>query len=64
MWQARAAWWPNTASSVTGLRVLTASKNVKRWGFTSSHETPRHVRPSIAGSFPGAASCSACHFFD
>src|SRR5262249_2904253 len=29
---------------------------------TASYETPRQVNPSIAGSFPGAASCSACHF--
>ena len=58
MWHASAAWWPNTASSATGLRVLTASKKVNRCGFTSSHEVPRQVSPSIAGSFPGGASCS------
>jgi len=36
MWHAMAAWFPNTASSATGLRVLTARKKFQRCGRTSS----------------------------
>ncbi len=41
MWQASAAWFPKTASSVTGLRVRTASKNLPKCGLTSSYDGPR-----------------------
>ena len=41
IWQAVAALLPKTASSVTGLRDLTAWKNTFKWGRISSQSCPR-----------------------
>src|SRR5579859_2174034 len=45
MWQASAALFPNTASSVTAWRLFTAWKYLHRCGFSSSQESPRYVYP-------------------
>src|SRR2546422_4997221 len=61
MWQASAAWWPNTTSSTTGLRVRTASKYVARCGDSSSQSGPLNAIVSGIGTWPSAGSLSWCH---
>src|SRR6266496_570443 len=61
MWQASAAWCPNTTSSTTGLRVRTASKYVARCGRRSSQSGPLNAIVSGIGTWPSAGSLSWCH---
>src|ERR1700757_5261908 len=51
IWQATAALFPNTASSVTGLRDFTAWKNTFRCGFISSQSCPLLTGSSFYSSF-------------